>query len=83
MWIYLLAVGLALLKVASACESYGIDFKNNKSYFININSNESFTSVSEFYDCAERARVILITPKNESIFCSGEFRAYLQHLSTY
>jgi hypothetical protein len=70
MWISSLTIGLALFQVASACESYGIDFKNNKSYFININSNESFTAVSEFYDCAEPARVILITPKNESIFCS-------------
>ena len=70
MWKHLLTTGLALFQVANACESYGIDFKNNKNYFININSNESFTSVSEFYDCAEPARVILITPKNESIFCS-------------
>ncbi|KAI4733497.1 hypothetical protein E4T50_15943 [Aureobasidium sp. EXF-12298] len=70
MWTSPLTIGLALFQVARACESYGIDFKNNKSYFININSNESFTSVSEFYDCAEPARVILITPKNESIFCS-------------
>lgn len=70
MWASLLSIGLALFQVASACESYGIDFKNNKDYFININSNESFTAVSEFSDCAEPARVILITPKNESIFCS-------------
>ncbi|KAG9658734.1 hypothetical protein KCU98_g3077, partial [Aureobasidium melanogenum] len=70
MWTSILAIGLALLQVASACESYGVDFKNNGDYFININSNESFTAVSEFSNCQEPARAILITPKNQTIFCS-------------
>ncbi|KAH0383658.1 hypothetical protein KCU92_g5174, partial [Aureobasidium melanogenum] len=70
MWTSILAIGLALLQVSSACESYGVDFKNNGDYFININSNESFTAVSEFYNCQEPARTILITPKNQTIFCS-------------
>ncbi|KAH0290104.1 hypothetical protein KCU84_g17979, partial [Aureobasidium melanogenum] len=70
MWTSILAIGLMLLQAGSACESYGVDFKNNGDYFININSNESFTAVSEFYDCQEPARTILITPKNQTIFCS-------------
>ncbi|KAK6008414.1 hypothetical protein QM012_000317 [Aureobasidium pullulans] len=70
MWTNILAIGLALLQVASACESFGVDFKDNGDYFININSNDSFTAVSEFYNCQEPARAILITPRNQSIFCS-------------
>lgn len=70
MWTYMIAIGLALLQVAGACESYGIDFKDRGDYFININSNESFSAISEFYDCQEPARALLITPKNQTIFCS-------------
>lgn len=70
MWTSILAIGLALLQLASACESFPVDFKNNGNYFININSNDSFTAVSEFYSCQEPARVVLITPKNKTIFCS-------------
>ncbi|KAG9554199.1 hypothetical protein KCU71_g9125, partial [Aureobasidium melanogenum] len=36
---------------AQECESYGIDFVNNGNYFINIASNQSFTSVTEFNQC--------------------------------
>lgn len=70
MWESILAIGLGLFQVACACESYGVDFKDNRDYFINIKSNESFTAASEFYNCQEPARAILITPKNQSIFCS-------------
>ncbi|CAD0109863.1 unnamed protein product [Aureobasidium uvarum] len=70
MWTFLLTTGLAFFQIANACESYGIDFKNNRNYFIDINSNESFTAVSEFYGCSEPARAILYTPSNHSIFCS-------------
>jgi len=30
------------------CESYGIDFQNGASYFIDTNSNAAFTAVTEF-----------------------------------
>ena len=33
---------------AQTCESYGIDFQDGGSYFIDSNSNASFTTVSEF-----------------------------------
>ncbi|THV73420.1 hypothetical protein D6D28_03292 [Aureobasidium pullulans] len=70
MWTNLLAAGAALFHVASACTSYGIDFKGNGHYFINKNSNESFTAVSEFYDCTGTANVILIAPDGDSFYCS-------------
>ncbi|KAG2170813.1 hypothetical protein VTO58DRAFT_105258 [Aureobasidium pullulans] len=38
--------------VNADCESYGIDFVNNGNYFINSQSNQSFTSVTEFAGCA-------------------------------
>lgn len=70
MWTNLLAAGAALFHVVSACTSYGIDFKGNGHYFINRNSNESFTAVSEFYDCTGTANVILIAPDGDSYYCS-------------
>ena len=33
---------------AQTCESYGIDFQDGGSYFIDSSSNASFTTVSEF-----------------------------------
>ncbi|THX35396.1 hypothetical protein D6D12_00308 [Aureobasidium pullulans] len=70
MWTNLLAAGAALFHVASACTSYGIDFKGDGHYFINKNSNESFTAVSEFYECTGTANVILIAPDGDSFYCS-------------
>lgn len=32
----------------SVCQSFGVDFQDEGSYFINTNSNESFSSVSYF-----------------------------------
>lgn len=32
----------------SVCQSFGVDFQDEGSYFINSNSNESFTAVSYF-----------------------------------
>ena len=42
---------LSLVSTVSAqdqCLSYGIDFQDGGSYFIDTNSNQSFTTVSEF-----------------------------------
>lgn len=72
MWIPLLAAGAGLLQVASAaCDSYAIDFKNGGNYFINKNSNESFTAVSQFSGCTGIANVVLVAPNaKESFYCS-------------
>ncbi|KAI5249333.1 hypothetical protein E4T43_00881 [Aureobasidium subglaciale] len=70
MWTSLLATGAILLRAVNACQSYGIDFKNNGNYFININSNENFTAVSEFYNCVGDANVVLVAPDGDPYYCS-------------
>ncbi|KAI4843633.1 hypothetical protein E4T44_06637 [Aureobasidium sp. EXF-8845] len=44
--------------VSADCESYGIDFVNDGSYFINSASNSSFTSVTQFTGCADDVAAI-------------------------
>ena len=38
----------AVPQVLAQCQSYGIDIVNGGAYFINTNSNDSFSSVSQF-----------------------------------
>ncbi|KAL1621324.1 hypothetical protein SLS56_009264 [Neofusicoccum ribis] len=70
--ISVLAAALALARgVSSECLSYGIDFQNGQSYFINKASSENFTAVSEFEGCsAGTSDVLLVDPNNQEYICS-------------
>ncbi|RDW88004.1 hypothetical protein BP6252_00036 [Coleophoma cylindrospora] len=60
-----------LISYAKAdCSSFGIDFQNGGSYFINSNDNTSFTSVTQFEGCVGTANVILEGPDSNSWLCS-------------
>ena len=53
----------------SICYSYGVDFVDDGSYFINTASNDSFTSVSTFEGCnQDKAEVLLVDPKGDGTY---------------
>jgi hypothetical protein len=55
----------------SVCISYGIDFVDDQSYFINSASNDPFTCVSTFSGCNnDVADVLLVDPTGEEYLCS-------------
>lgn len=68
----ILAAALAALPGAlSDCVSYGIDFQNGGSYFINKALAENFTAVSEFEGCAGgTADVLLVDPNYAEYICT-------------
>lgn len=58
----------------SVCLSYGIDYQNGGSYFIDSRSTESFTVVSQFADCEPdtTAYVLLVNDvTGDQLECSG------------
>lgn len=58
----------------SICLSYGIDFQNGGSYFIDVRSSESFTVVSQFSGCEpDTAAYVLLVDNNtgDQVECSG------------
>ncbi|KAJ8063694.1 hypothetical protein OCU04_007559 [Sclerotinia nivalis] len=56
--------------VKADCASYGIDFQNGASYFINSEDTSNFTSVTQFTGCTDTADVILVAPDENSWLCS-------------
>ncbi|OAG12855.1 uncharacterized protein CC84DRAFT_1201749 [Paraphaeosphaeria sporulosa] len=74
-----LITAAALLIVSAAdpdsiCYSYGVDYVDEGSYFINRNSSESFTCVSTFQGCnkgPDPAEVLFVDPNNEEYLCSA------------
>ncbi|KAF2636970.1 hypothetical protein P280DRAFT_472484 [Massarina eburnea CBS 473.64] len=55
----------------SICYSYGVDFVDEGSYFVNTASNDSFTCVSTFNGCnQDEAEVLFIDPAGDESFCS-------------
>ncbi|KAF2264477.1 hypothetical protein CC78DRAFT_533076 [Lojkania enalia] len=55
----------------SVCFSFGVDFVDEGDYFINSQSNESFTCVSTFQGCNEDvADVLLVDPSGDEYLCS-------------
>ena len=55
----------------SVCNTFGIDFVDGNSYFINTLSNDSFTCVSEFEGCnADVADIMLVLPDGDELICS-------------
>lgn len=57
--------------VKADCASYGIDFQNGGSYFINSADTSNFTSVTQFTGCTGTADVILVNEDTEdSWYCT-------------
>lgn len=55
----------------SICYSYGVDFVDENSYFINSLSTEQFTSVSYFQGCnVGLADVLFVDPDDDEYLCS-------------
>ncbi|KAF2856268.1 hypothetical protein T440DRAFT_103827 [Plenodomus tracheiphilus IPT5] len=53
------------------CYSYGVDFVDEGSYFINSQSTEEFTAVSYFRGCNDDvADALLVDPDNDEYLCS-------------
>lgn len=77
-WILRLAATAALLLLSVAdsdgvCYSYGVDFVDEGNYFINSNSNETFTCVSTFEGCApgeDPAEILFVDPNGDEFICS-------------
>jgi len=54
------------------CESYGIDFQNGGSYFINTLSNASFTCATQFSGCTnDTAYIMLVDPNENNYECTN------------
>lgn len=54
----------------SICYSYGVDFVDEGSYFINSLSIDPFTSVSTFKGCnTDMADILLVAPDNTEYIC--------------
>ncbi|RDI78889.1 hypothetical protein Vi05172_g11030 [Venturia inaequalis] len=55
----------------STCVTFGIDFQDGGSYFINQNSTEQFTAVSQFEGCnADYADIWFVPPSGDELTCS-------------
>lgn len=73
---YSLSVFASLLSVAvtdpnSICFSYGVDFVDEGSYFINSLSSDPFTCVSTFEGCNQDvADVLLVDPSGDEYLCT-------------
>lgn len=53
------------------CYSFGVDFVDEGSYFINGASTDAFTAVSTFKGCqADMSDILLVDPNNEEYLCS-------------
>ncbi|KAH7054541.1 hypothetical protein B0J12DRAFT_739057 [Macrophomina phaseolina] len=65
------AHGAAAQDPESSCVSYGIDFQNDGSYFINQALTENFTAVSEFEGCSGgTSDILLIDPNRKEYLCT-------------
>jgi hypothetical protein len=54
----------------SICYSYGVDFIDEGSYFINSLSSDPFTSVSTFKGCnQDMADILLVDPNDDEYLC--------------
>lgn len=62
---------LAITDPNSVCLSFGVDFVDEGHYFINKDSNESFTCVSKFSGCNEDvADILLVDPNGDELLCT-------------
>lgn len=52
------ALSLCLGAIAQSCTSYGVDYSNGGSYYIDSSSNDYFSFVSEFQGMAQSLGMI-------------------------
>lgn len=59
------AASLSFVRSEDICYSYGVDFVDEGSYFINSESTDDFTAVSYFKGCnQDMADVLLVAPED-------------------
>jgi hypothetical protein len=64
-------ISLANTNPSSICYSYGVDFVDEGSYFINKLSYDPFTSVSTFTGCNQDvADVLFVEPDGDEYICT-------------
>lgn len=64
-------LSLAVANTNSTCNTFGIDFVDGNTYFINTLSSDDFTCVSQFEGCnSDVADVLLVDPTGEEYLCS-------------
>ncbi|KAJ4296715.1 hypothetical protein N0V90_006763 [Kalmusia sp. IMI 367209] len=66
-------LSLSVADPNSICYSYGLDFLDEEHYFINSNSNDSFTCVSTFQGCnagTDLAEILFVDPNSDEYLCS-------------
>jgi hypothetical protein len=62
---------LAWAQSDNPCQSFGVDYQDGQSYFVNSLSNASFTMVEEFTGCAnDTAQNILVDPSGNQYECT-------------
>lgn len=52
------------MNASSVCSTFGVDFQSGGNYFINSNSNESFTFVSKFEGCNDDLPSLMLVNKD-------------------
>lgn len=52
------------MNASSVCTTFGVDFQSGGNYFINSNSNESFTLVSKFEGCNDDLASLMLVNKD-------------------
>ncbi|KAK4164455.1 hypothetical protein QBC43DRAFT_288705 [Cladorrhinum sp. PSN259] len=64
-------VSLLVLRVTADCTSYGVDYANGGSYYIDGSSNQYFSFITIFQGCAQESITpVLIGPDNNQYACS-------------
>ncbi|KAK3994650.1 hypothetical protein QBC44DRAFT_367492 [Cladorrhinum sp. PSN332] len=62
---------LFILRVTAACTSYGVDYANGGSYYIDGSSNQYFSFITIFQGCTQESiSPVLIGPDNSQYACS-------------
>ena len=65
-------MGSLIRRQDSQCNTYGLDFQDGGNYFINTNSNASFTFVSSFVGCQnDTASLMLVNQSNGDQYDCG------------
>jgi hypothetical protein len=65
-------LSLCLGVLGQGCTSYGVDYSNGGSYYIDGSSNQYFSFVSVFSGCAsELVSPVLVSPDNNQYACSA------------
>ncbi|KAK2758385.1 hypothetical protein FQN54_004235 [Arachnomyces sp. PD_36] len=74
-WLRLSLLSLFLVNIGGVfadCQSYGVDYLDGESYFIDTESQDYFSFVNKFSGCVDQDTVtpILVAPSKDEYFCS-------------